>query len=424
MRTAFVILHRYVGLALAVFLIIIGLTGSVIAFFPVLDRALNPDLLRVTPGQVALDPLALREKLQAADPQAHIYFISFPEHADEALRFYAEGEIDTATKEEYSLTYDELFANPYTGARLGQRLWGHFSTERQDLLTFLYYLHYSLVLPEALGETFMGIVALVWAFDCFVGFYLTLPARRKRTGANKAPRTFWHRWKPAWLIRMTAGRGRFYYDLHRASGLWVWPMLLVFAWSGFGFNLPRTYAAVMSRVTDYVDIGHAPELAQPLVRPAVGWQEALALGQHYMQEQAERNGFAVEKPIALVYRRETGKYLYKVRSSRDIYHHYGATTVTIDAADGRFLGIEIPTGQHAGNTFTTWIMALHTATVFGLPMQVFVCAMGLIVVTLTVSGVAVWWIKQRSLGAGRADFRTGPRTPVVTASGTCDNLPH
>ncbi|MGQ0594799.1 MAG: hypothetical protein ACT4QB_19835 [Gammaproteobacteria bacterium] len=34
-------------------------------------------------------------------------------------------------------------------------------------------------------------------------------------------RSWWRRWKPAWLIK----RSRFNYDVHRASGLWVWAML-------------------------------------------------------------------------------------------------------------------------------------------------------------------------------------------------------
>lgn len=405
MRGLFVLLHRYIGLTLAVFLVIIGVTGCVIAFFNELDGWLNAELLTVSPQGSAMDALALRDKMEAEDPRAHFFYIHFPASAEKSINFYTEGAIDPATGEEYEIDHDELFANPYTGERLGSRLWGHFSFERKDLVTFLYYLHYSLVLPEALGEGFMGIVALVWAGDCFVGFYLTLPRRRRRRTGNESEarrlsdgaraRSFWQRWKPAWRIKTDAGPYRVVYDLHRASGLWVWPMLLVFAWSGFAFNLPETYTAVMSRVTKFEDIEHPPELVRPLSQPSIGWSQALAFGQHYMAEQARLHDFTINRPSSLIYRRETGVYYYRVHSSRDLFN-YGATSVAIDATTGAFRGVKIPTGQHAGNTFTTWIMALHMAMVFGLPMQIFVSVMGLTVAMLTVTGVVVWLKKRRA----------------------------
>ena len=58
----------------------------------------------------------------------------------------------------------------------GERRFGNFSFERKDLIAQIYFLHYALVLPELTGALVMGIVALIWACDCFVGLYLTLPA--------------------------------------------------------------------------------------------------------------------------------------------------------------------------------------------------------------------------------------------------------
>ena len=48
-RHFWVLIHRYAGLAMTLFLIIVALTGSVLAFKDELDAWLNPDLLRVTP---------------------------------------------------------------------------------------------------------------------------------------------------------------------------------------------------------------------------------------------------------------------------------------------------------------------------------------------------------------------------------------
>ena len=54
----------------------------------------------------------------------------------------------------------------------------------------------------------LGIIAIIWTLDCFVGFYLTLPRPAKRANAARAAsvtrqldRGFWARWKPAWAIK-------------------------------------------------------------------------------------------------------------------------------------------------------------------------------------------------------------------------------
>ena len=47
-------------------------------------------------------------------------------------------------------------------------------------------------------------------------------------------------------------------------------------------------------------------------------------------------------------------------------------------------------------TITGWIQMLHMARVFGLPMKIFVCVMGLVITLLSVTGVYIWWKKRRA----------------------------
>ena len=390
MRALAVYLHRYVGLALAAFLVVIGLTGSVIVFFNDLDEAVNPDLYHVEPLGTPFAALELRERMAAADPNAHVYYVHFQERAEKSISFYTEPNLDPATGEELPLDYDEVFFNQYTGERLGERQWGDFSLQRKDLIAQLYFLHYSLVLPEELGEGFMGIVALVWVFDCLVGLYLTFPPRRKgdNLGAN-----FWSRWKASWKIKSTTSRNRRIYDIHRAVSLWVWLMLLTVALSGFSINLPDTYERVLSSLVPYSDIQHGSELAQPLVTPDVTWDAALLLGTQYMDGLAEQEGFTVIRPAKLIYRRWLGEYFYCVQSSRDLVI-YGETCVGIDGSTGLQTGFEIPTGHVAGNTFSSWINALHMAMVFGTPWKIFMSGLGLVVAMLSITGVLIWYRKR------------------------------
>lgn len=48
-QQVFILIHRYVGLVMAVFLVVAGLTGSLITFYHELDAAINPSLMKVEP---------------------------------------------------------------------------------------------------------------------------------------------------------------------------------------------------------------------------------------------------------------------------------------------------------------------------------------------------------------------------------------
>ena len=79
MRRVFVWLHRYVGLAMAAFLIIEGVTGSLIAFRSDLSALLDPRFLASPPAPDAkrLDLAALAERAEALAPKAQVaYFAS------------------------------------------------------------------------------------------------------------------------------------------------------------------------------------------------------------------------------------------------------------------------------------------------------------------------------------------------------------
>jgi len=92
--------------------------------------------------------------------------------------------------------------------------------------------------------------------------------------------------------------------------------------------------------------------------------------------------------------RDSGLYTYRVRSSRDIGDNYGATGIAFDAYTGELVDVSLPTGQHSGNTLTTWLLELHTANVFGRPYKILVCALGLIILMLSVTGVYIWYKKR------------------------------
>ncbi len=410
MRIYWTLIHRYIGLVMAGFLLLAGVTGSLLAWYGELDAWVNPSMMKVPPPTAAatpLSPLQLRERVQAAYPNLGINNVPLTMESDRALRFVLRGTLDLSTGKPAKLVNDEVFVNPYTGDITGARKWGDITQGMTNLLPFIYRLHYTLALGDT-GELIFGIVAVLWTLDCFVGAYLTLPAKRRADKANahrharaKKPAgngaTWLSRWKPAWLVRWLGGSYKVNFDLHRAGGLWVWAMLFVLAWSSVAFNLgDQVYLPVMKSTFSFADEDNIAKLAEPQATPGMPWAAALPLARKHMSDEARRQRFTVIAEQSLRYDPKRGIYRYFVKSSLDIRDKSGSTGVYFDANNGALKFTSLPTGHYAGDTVTLWLTSLHMAKVWGLPMRIFVCVMGVIVAMLSVTGVIIWWRKRSS----------------------------
>ncbi len=392
-RRIALLIHRYVGLVMAVFLVVAGFTGGLLVFYGELDAALNPRLMKVEPprpGARPLDPFELQARLQAQLAPGQTYReVRFDLEPGKVLHAW----IGPEPGEER-----ETFVDPYTGAVLGSRDWGNLSDGIvKNLMPFVYRLHYSLALDD-IGMLLFGIVALLWTVDCFVGAYLTFPVAARRDAVSR--KSWLLRWFPAWRLR-TSKLFSFVFTWHRASGLWVWAMLLVFAWSAVGLNLHQVYQPVMKTLAGFEPPVHdrLPELTKPYPGPRLSLREAHALGRRLMVTEARRRGFEIKRELELAYHADHGAFSYGVESSLDISSRSARTEVYFDAGDGHLMGFEAPTGISAGNTITSWLYGLHFAAVWGTWYRVFVAGMGVLIAALSVTGVWIW-LRKRAKKAG------------------------
>jgi hypothetical protein len=76
------------------------------------------------------------------------------------------------------------------------------------------------------------------------------------------------------------------FTCHRSSGRWLWALLLVFAWSGVGFNLQGVYEPVMGTLTGKQPSVHdgLPELPLPHPEPKLPLREAHEVERRLMAE--------------------------------------------------------------------------------------------------------------------------------------------
>lgn len=394
MRAWLTLAHRTVGLVLAGFLIVAGLTGAALAWYHELDAAINAGMMKVTPPSPetpALDPLQLRERIAARQPQAQVNWMDLSPAAGQARLFLLTSPNENAN--------NEVYADPYTGAVLGSRNWGDISQGMVNLMPFLYRLHYSLALGT-IGTYTFGIVALLWTLDCFVGAWLTLPARFRRTASASHPqpaKSWLARWWPAWKVRWHGGPVKRNLDLHRAGGLWPWAMLFVLAWSGVAFNLKEVYRPVMHALFERQDeLAQRQPLPAPQATPGMSWFEARDIGRHLMAREAQHEGFTILEERGLSYEPARALFRYRVLSDRDVTQRWGVTSVYFDANDGRRIAAHLPTGKAAGDTVDHWLAVLHMAAIWGAPFQAFVMMLGFGVAMLSVTGLVIWHRKRRA----------------------------
>lgn len=410
MRHVFLLLHRYVGLSLAAFLLVTGLTGAVISWDHELDDWLNPHLHEVPvravpPGKTPLDYVA---EVEARHPEVKILYIPLAPEPGESIDYWAEPRFDAKTGAVHDVDFNQIFVDPGTGRELGKREWGAvWPLTKETFVSFLYKLHFSLHLPEMAGTDhwgvwLLGIVGLVWSVDCFVALYLTLPARRRaseeerdETAGPESRRGFWARWRPSWLVRTKGGVYKLNFDLHRAGGLWTWLLAFVIAFTGFSMNLySEVFEPVMTTISDVTpSIWTSREERHPRewATPKVSFYDILARA----PEVAKEHG--IDAPPGHLYY-SPWVNIYEVEYFHPGDHHgsagVGHPEIYFDGDDGRVLGERKPWTGTAADLFVQAQFPVHSGRILGVFGRILISLMGLVVAMLTVTGVYIWYKKR------------------------------
>jgi len=390
-RKVLVVLHRYAGLVMAAFMVIVAITGSLLAFRVEIERLIAPQLFAPVRSGAPLDAATLIERVQHIDARLQIVGVELKDEGRAQLAFVPR--VDPATGKRFALDFTQIFVDPSTGAELARRRYGDLSQGLVNVMPFVRVLHGDL-LARGTGTRILGWIAVLWTLDCFVALWLTLP-RWHAEAASLALPGWLARWVPAWLVKWQRSAFRLNFDLHRAGGLWTWLFLLMFAWSSVYLNLHWVYAPVTRAVLDYPATnnnmtGGPPRLPTPRNDPRLNWRQA----QEHASAELSKAGLSLVRVESLSYSPASGVYTYRVATDRDIQTVGGRTYVLVDGNTGSLERLRLPSGQYSGLTFTNWIYALHMANVFGLPYRILVFMVGLGMTVLSVTGVYIWWKKR------------------------------
>jgi len=394
MRKFWLRLHRYLGLTAALFLLLAGLTGAIIAYQQELDAWLNPHLFN-SPGRGPLLTTGeLLARLQQTLPQYRVVTLPLQREAGVAVRVTVR-----PAEAGQGGDADELFIDPVDGKLLGGRVWGACCFERQHLIPFIYVLHYSLHLPGEVGLWLMGGVAVIWLLECFLGFYLTLPKPASNVTTSPPwppatairPRSWLQRWALAWRIKPGAGVVRFNFDVHRAGGLWLSGLMLIMSVSAISLNLPdAVFEPVVSLFSPFTPSpfdAREQRAHHPPVEAAISFTDIL---QHAADESAARGWRWPQTSI--FYNADFGIFGVGFGGQQGLGPRY----LYYDGVDGAFLGDYVPGTGTAADVFEAWQWPLHSGEILGFAGRVAVSLLGLAVCALVVTGLMLWLAKQKA----------------------------
>jgi len=344
-RTLFT-LHMIAGLVAALFVILLGLTGSIMAFEEQIDHATHPHLFHVEPqGRTALPLTVLGQRLSASQ--------SLPGP------IVAYG-MSVTPNLSYSVATAKgtVYVNQYTGDVLGTRT-------APTWLDDVHQIHLRLLAGET-GKTIMSWAGVVMVLLTASGLYLWWPVKRVS-------------------IDLAAGGRRVWFSVHNAIGVCSFVLLLVLAFTGtiIGFErvtTPLLYSATRSRPYP----GPVPVTPVPDGR-AIPPEEAVAIAAR-----------ALPGAAPILVNVTTGKTPYRValRYPEDLTPG-GRSRVFVNPYTGAVLLADSSRTTAAGTRLVILNRALHTGDIFGIPTKILVSLASLAAVAQVVTGTLMWWKRPR-----------------------------
>ena len=354
-----IVLHQYIGLAVGLLLIVVGLTGSLLVFGSDLDHfLLHRQIGPIIPQgervsvEVVLDQVRAEYKNQI---DFKLDSVDMPRQPDEVYNVWLR------SKEE---RWTVVSVHPYTAAILGTRQW------EQTLIGFLYRLHYELLAGEV-GLKIVGIVALLLFMLSITGILLWSGWRKLISG-------FKIKWK--------AHRWRVSFDLHKVVGITVAVFLSMIAFTGFCWNFyefaePAIYAATLT-----------PKPAKPVSQLIAG-QSPLKPTEILQKANIALPG-AIDISLTLP---DQPDGVYRVRKKLpQETEARGRSFVYLDQYSGKVVqlqnGLQPSLGDRVLNSFTL----MHYGTFGGLPTRILYVFVGFAPLILFITGFVIWWYRPKS----------------------------
>jgi uncharacterized iron-regulated membrane protein len=347
--------HLSIAALAGAFFVVLGITGSIIAFETPLDHILNAKLSYISPSTRSLPLSQIIRSVKAGFPSDEVVAVTFAESPKLAWQV--------------ALPSGIAYVNPYNGRVLGLRRRG------QTILGFNRSLH------VALASGNIGRSMIRWSNLATLLLLLSGLGLWWREGRIR--------------LRKMDGTRRCWSDLHKTIGV-VFSVLLLIA-SGTGvlisFEGPVSQAIRTFRGSDRIVPSRA---TMPEAGPATTYievDEALAVAKALYPNAA---------PARMQMPAYGGTYKVSLIEHRFLRSDI-ERGVTIDPYSGRVLLVSSGANLSFDQRLFAANEAVHTGDVFGVVGRALMALAGIMVLPQAVSGLAMWWKRTTRKNLYRAD---------------------
>ena len=349
--------HLWLGLTAAAFLVMIGVTGSITAFENDIDHWIHPGLFYVETTGQTLPEAVLIDSVQQRFAPAKVTAVHIFRQPDLVQVMQL---TDRST----------VFVNPYDGRLSGRRA-GPSAT--QKTIGYIHQLHTHLVpdprsAPSAarFGQTTVRITGYILCVLVPLGVILWW--RTRRASIN---------WRASWF--------RLCFDAHHAVGIYASLFLFIAALTGVLVGQDRAIFSLMhspgpSRFPSLQSAdanGKAPisaDRAEEIARAAIPGTTVTDL-------QLPLNA----KGVFLV-------VLRVPEETSEAAHSY----VSVDQYTGKVLHVSNFLTDSPGYRVVRFNRSIHTGDIWGTTGHILVSVSSLLLVTMVMSGVGMWWSRVRA----------------------------
>lgn len=351
MRKLIFNLHLYVALIAGVFVAILGLTGSIMAFEPEIDHIFHARLTYVTPQSRTLTLADISSIMTRAFP-------------GEPIRGYA---ISTSPGMSYQVATRKrmVFVNQYTGEILGNMSGDDAVGAFQGMI---HQLHLRLLIHNQAdtGGLIESCAGLAILFLSLSGLYLWWPLKRVKIEWKGSTRRSW-------------------FDLHNAVGAFSLVFLLILSATGAVIGFERTTTPLFFKMTGSTPAPRPPRNSAPHAPDA----QPITPDQAVDIARAALPGAA---PFAIDVPGRDGTYFIRARYPEDLTPG-GRSQIVVDQYSGQVLFVQGSRTAPAGARMVIANRAIHTGDIMGIPSKMLMSLASLMVVVQLLSGVVMWWKK-------------------------------
>lgn len=356
-RQGFLKVHRWLGLGLAILLIVQGATGVAMVFRDEIEPIVHPELV-VAPAAPRVSLQQMFDTVQAAHPDAAISRFEIPESPAQAVLFKLKRKADDSPV----LTAIDPYSNRIVRDG-GLSAWP---------VEWLFVLHEQL-LSGPVGEYVVGVEGIILLVMTITGAWFWWPGRARFT---KGFRIVWRsnsdtRWR----------------SLHRAAGAASVPILLVTSLTGI-------LIVWKEPLRDLLGVAGKPK---PEVAAETG-RALLPLDDLVAKAQASFGN----TPLRQIRFSSGGRVVAVYLDSDRTIRPDGTAQYYYNGYDGSQVGTYIAGEQSAASEFVDWLYPVHIGIWGGWFGRLLLLAGGIVLVGLSVTGPWLWYSRRARRKSAKA----------------------